>query len=348
MPGSAEPAGDPLGGDQQAGAEPAGGAQRHHVGAGAPSARGKSVGKSRMPRTSAPRNAVDRLVRVADHDQVAAVAGERPEQRDLAGVGVLVLVDEDVRNWRAQLVAVRLGLDRGAADQVGVVGGALVVEVGEVLLEEQPGGDELRQALGLARARRSVLAVEALLAGPGRARRAPRGRSRGCRARARSDSGQRTDSGWSVSSSRSTTSCSGADSSRSGAVVELGRRVAADQPVGEGVERRAQRGRHRAAEPGGDPVAQLLGGLAGEGQRQHLVGLRAALLDPVDDRLDQRRGLAGAGAGEHQQRPARVVDDALLVLVERGHVDRHVGPHQAVRRGSGRHVASQPPGADNW
>ena len=40
--------------------------------------------------------AVDRLVGVADDDQVAAVAGQRLEQRDLAGVGVLVLVDEDV------------------------------------------------------------------------------------------------------------------------------------------------------------------------------------------------------------------------------------------------------------
>ena len=40
--------------------------------------------------------AVDRLVGVADDREVAAVAGERPQQRDLAGVGVLVLVDEDV------------------------------------------------------------------------------------------------------------------------------------------------------------------------------------------------------------------------------------------------------------
>ena len=44
--------------------------------------------------------------------------------------------------------------------------------------------------------------------------------------------------------------------------------------VGEGVERRAQRGRHRAAEPGGDPVAQLLGGLAAEGQREHRARAR--------------------------------------------------------------------------
>ena len=66
----------------------------------------------------------------------------------------------------------------------------------------------------------------------------------------------------------------------------------------------------------GDPVAELLGGLAGEGQGQHLRRVGAARLDAVDDRLDQRRGLAGAGAGEHEQRPARVVDDALLVVVE--------------------------------
>ena len=100
------------------------------------------------------------------------------------------------------------------------------------------------------------------------------------------------------------------------AVVDAGGRVGPHQAVGEGVERRAQRGRAGAAEPGGDPVAQLLGGLAGEGQRQHLVGAGAALLDAVDDRLDQGRGLAGAGTGQHQHRPARVVDDALLVGVE--------------------------------
>ena len=35
-----------------------------------------------------------------------------------------------------------------------------------------------------------------------------------------------------------------------------------------------------------------------------------------DDRLDQRRGLAGAGPGQDQQRPSVVVDDALLLLVE--------------------------------
>ena len=65
-----------------------------------------------------------------------------------------------------QLVAVRLGLDRRAADQVGVVDGALAVEVVEVLVEEEPGRHELRQPLGLAE-RAQVGAVEALLAGAG-------------------------------------------------------------------------------------------------------------------------------------------------------------------------------------
>ena len=51
------------------------------------------------------------------------------------------------------------------------------------------------------------------------------------------------------------------------------------------------------------------------------------MLDPVGDRLDQRGGLAGAGAGQHEQRAARVVDDALLVGVE--------GDRLARRRGAG-------------
>ena len=56
--------------------------------------------------------------------------------------------------------------------------------------------------------------------------------------------------------------------------VQLGGGVATDQAVGERVERRAQGGRHGAAEAGGDPVAQLLGGLAGEGEREHALRAR--------------------------------------------------------------------------
>ena len=159
--------------------------------------------------------AVDRLVGVAHDDQVAAVAGERPEQRDLAGVGVLVLVDEHVQELRPQLVAVPLGLDHPARDQVGVVDRGLVAEDVEVLLEEQAGGLELRHALGAAE-RDQVGRVEPALAGAGDHGVHLAGEAAGADGGAQR-SGQRTDSGASVSSSCSTTSCSGADSSRSGA-----------------------------------------------------------------------------------------------------------------------------------
>jgi hypothetical protein len=88
-------------------------------------------------------------VGIAHDDQVAAVAGEGTEQVDLTGVGVLVLVDEHVVVLRAELVAVRVRLDDGAPDQVGVVGGGLVVEVVEVVGEEATRGDVLRPALAL-------------------------------------------------------------------------------------------------------------------------------------------------------------------------------------------------------
>jgi hypothetical protein len=53
--GQPDPAGDPLGGDEQPRPEPAGRAQRDHVGAGGRRRAGTSAGNSRMPRTSAPR-----------------------------------------------------------------------------------------------------------------------------------------------------------------------------------------------------------------------------------------------------------------------------------------------------
>jgi hypothetical protein len=65
-----------------------------------------------------------------------------------------------------------------------------------------------------------------------------------------------------------------------------------------------------------DPGAQLLGGLAAEGEHQHLIGTQPASLHPVSHELDQRRGLAGARSCQDQQRTTRVVDDGLLGCVE--------------------------------
>ena len=179
--GQRQPVGEALRGDQHPRTEASGGAQRDDVG-------GRTVGPREVGREVedaahlGAAEAVDRLVRVADDGEVAAVAGQRPEQRHLAGVGVLVLVDEDVAQPGAQLVAVGLGLDRGPADQVGVVGRALAVEVGEVLVEEEARRHELRQPLGLAERRAARRRPDPSRA-RGTARRGPRARSRGCRAR---------------------------------------------------------------------------------------------------------------------------------------------------------------------
>ena len=123
---------------------------------------------------------VDRLVRVADDGEVAAVAGERTQQRDLAGVGVLVLVDEHVAQPGAQLVAVPLGLHDGAGDEVGVVDGAGAVEDVEVLRQEPSRGDVRVDAV-VETEPGQLLGPQPLLARPRRSPRGPRARSRGCR-----------------------------------------------------------------------------------------------------------------------------------------------------------------------
>ena len=166
---------------------------------------------------------VDGLVRVADHHEVSPVSGERLEQGDLAGVGVLVLVDEHVAELAPQLVAVGGRLDHRAPDQVGVVGGGLVVEVGEVVGQEQAGGDLSSGSPSRRPSATRSSALDPLLAGPGQHRSAPRGRTRASPSAASSASGQTTDSACRSSSSRTTTSCSGEESSRRGARVELGR-----------------------------------------------------------------------------------------------------------------------------
>ena len=147
--GQPDAPGDALGGDEQPRPEPAGGPERDHR-CGAAIGAGEVGGELEDAAHLGPAEPVDRLVRVADDDEVAAVAGEGAEQGHLAGVGVLVLVDEDVLELTPQLVAVGRRLDHRAADQVGVVGGGLVVEVVEVAAQEQPRGDEDRSLLGLA------------------------------------------------------------------------------------------------------------------------------------------------------------------------------------------------------
>ena len=340
--GQPDPTGEPLRGGEQPRSEPAGGPQRHHLGWGAV---GSWEGGREVEDTAhlrAPER-VDRLVRVAHHHQVTAVTGDRPQQRHLAGVGVLVLVDEDVGVGRAQLVAVHRRLDRRAPNEVGVVDGAAPVEDREVLLQERSGRHELRQTVGLAQPL-ELLPVEALLPGSGQhgvdlAREATGAE------RVPELVGPPDRLGVVLQQLTQHHVLLGRREQPERADVELGGRVAADQAVGEGVERRADARGHGAADPRGDPVAELLGRLAREGQRQDPVGV-GALVDAADDRLDQRRGLAGARPGQDQERPAVVVGDPLLLLVEDRRLTGERRPDQAVGGRGLRHRTTPSRGAD--
>ena len=111
-----------------AGAGPRGRSCSATTGAGSPAAVRKRVGEARDAGDVGAAEAVDRLVGVADRDQVAAVAGEQPQQLDLRRVGVLQLVDEHVRPGRALGArAARARCDPEAddrADQLGRVVGS--------------------------------------------------------------------------------------------------------------------------------------------------------------------------------------------------------------------------------
>jgi hypothetical protein len=66
------------------------------------------------------------------------------------------------------------------------------------------------------------------------------------------------------------------------------------------------------------PLAHLVCGLVGEGDRSDLRRRQLPSLDQVGDLLGDHRGLAGAGTGEHQQRAVAVFDSGQLLRVEHG------------------------------
>ncbi len=109
-------------------------------GAGIPARSRNSSGKSRMPRGFGAAELVDRLVRVADGDDLPARLDELAEQADLRRVGVLVLVDEHDLG-RSPYLRADLGVGEQharAVDQLGVVEDLLVLEDVQVLVEELP------------------------------------------------------------------------------------------------------------------------------------------------------------------------------------------------------------------
>ena len=89
------------------------------------------------------------------------------------------------------------------------------------------------------------------------------------------------------------------------------------QPGAGGVEGADPHPLDAAAHHLAQALAHLLRRLVGEGDRQDLPRRHPAL-DQPRDAVDQDAGLAGAGAGEDEERPVAVLDRRALLGVERG------------------------------
>ena len=96
------------------------------------------------------------------------------------------------------------------------------------------------------------------------------------------------------------TSCSGPLSSRGAGVPAQRSRLTKDAET-EGLVGPGQRFGRGAADPGGDPFAQLGGGRPRGRQDQTLIRRDPVAADPVDHDLDGGGGLAGARGAQHPQ-----------------------------------------------
>ena len=76
----------------------------------------------------------------------------------------------------------------------------------------------------------------------------------------------------------------------------------------------------RAAEQAGDPLLHLARRLVGEGDREHWPGMALPVISRVGETRGQHPGLAGAGAGQHQDRPVERLHGRALGLVEGGEI----------------------------
>ena len=250
--------------------------------------------------------AVDRLlIVVADDREVAVLGGQELEPAVLGVVGVLVLVDHDPAEGGGVAVADLLEeleeVDRADEQVVEVhrvhaveLALVLLVDVGDGLLEV--GADELAVVLGRAQ----------LVLGVG-------------------DLGLHRARGEALGVDVEVVEAALDQAALVGGVVdrELAR-VA--EPVGVGAQHAGAGGveghdPHRAggaADEQLDALAHLLRGLVGEGDGEDLVRARLAGAHQVGDPVGEDAGLAGAGAGEDQERPLAVHDGVALRGVQPG------------------------------
>ncbi len=81
------------------------------------------------------------------------------------------------------------------------------------------------------------------------------------------------------------------------------------------MEGRHREGRVAALKAGGDPLAQIGGRLAREGEDEQLVRTRMLLVDQTNGALDDDSRLSRARPGEDEGRPLTVRYGGRLVLV---------------------------------
>ena len=280
--------------------------------------------------------AVDELVVVADDEEASVRPGEKVDEGELGTVQVLELVDQQVVEASLDGSPVRgVGehVDEGEVDLVVErlqPGGGLGAKVLAVDRGEGDGDERRRRE----RLDRHVHVVRRLQRGPhageGAHERAERVAAAARPELRERDAGRLQGAGHEAPEGASV-------------VVEADTRTQhlALVAVAEGVERGAvhalrsvvRRGPTRAAtasgpglghrdeaacsgDPeGGEPLLELFGGLAVEGEEQDPGGVRAAV-DELDDAAHQGLRLAGSGRSQHARRPLAMLDRRTLGRVE--------------------------------
>ncbi len=293
-----QPGGDAPGGGQQDRAAATAGTQRDHT--GGPVVRGaEDVGEPFHRMHVGAAESVDRLIRVTDRDQLAAVPGQCVEQRFLRGIGVLVLVHQHDVVRLALTVPGRRPAEQGGRDpddlRIVIGGHRGQVEARGVPVQEAARGDpvvppgraaEPGQAATIQAAfGRPEQEVTQLGGEPAGGQRRLEAFRPALRAVPRLAAEQPADLQQLLRPGQQ------------GRWHVRGQHVfPAHQRVGVTVEGQCERLPGGPAQPGGDPFSELLCCLAAEGEDEHPLRVDPALGDALYHRLDDRGGLARASA----------------------------------------------------
>ncbi len=254
-----------------------------------------------------PAEGVDRLVGIADREDVPVLAGEELEKAVLGVVRVLVLVHEDVAE-RLLPAFRRLGkavedLDR-QHDQV--------VEVERVRGEEPPLVElvRLRDRLVVERGDAGAILLRAdELVLRGRDLRVDAARGEALRVALELLQGGLHDA-----------DLVGLVVDREVRAEPETRRFPAEDPAAGRVERHHPHRPGDAADEPLEPPLHLPRGLVREGDREDLVGADTVRLDQVDDAVGEDARLARARAGDDEHRPLGREDGLLLGGIQVGEV----------------------------